>query len=204
MINAEQLKDYFPFNKINPDFYPLLLSKCQTFEARKDDMLSEPGHPLNQTLYLTRGVVYITTESGREKTLKSKSLSAKYPIIDAGKSTGARIQVASKDISGFGINARLLEHFQVWNRCHSDAPLDSPLRNHKDYQWVLGLLNSRTVQMIPQGNVAELFSVLERIEVRKDDELMSEGEAGDFCYIIVDGEAGVLNVRAKVNNRSRP
>ncbi|GAA4811291.1 hypothetical protein GCM10011365_18460 [Marinicella pacifica] len=197
MISAEQLKDYFPFNKINPDFYSLLLSHCETFEARKDDTLTKPGQPLNQTLYLTRGVVYITTESGREKTLKSKSLSAKYPIIDAQKSAGARIVAASKEITGFAINARLLEHFQVWDRCHNDAALDSPLRNHKDYQWVTGLLNSRTVQMIPQGNVAELFSVLERTEVRQGDELMSEGEAGDYCYIIAEGEAGVFKCRSE-------
>ena len=197
MINAEQLKDYFPFNKINPDFYSLLLTQFHPFEARKGDVISENGQALNQTLYLTRGVVYVTTESGRENTLKSKSLSAKYPIIDAQKSTGARIQAASKEVTGFAINARLLEHFQVWNRCHSEAPLDSPLRNHKDYQWVLGLLNSRTVQMIPQGNVAELFSVLERVEVRQDDELMSEGEAGDFCYIIVEGEAGVFKCQSE-------
>jgi len=197
MINAEQLKDYFPFNKINPDFYPLLLSQFHYFEANKNAFISEPGEPLKQTLYLTRGVVYIKTESGREKTLKSKSLSAKYPIIDVQKSLGASIQVASKEISGFGINAKLLEHFQVWDRCHAEAPLDSPLRNHKDYQWVVGLLNSRTVQMIPQGNVAELFSVLERIEVRQGDELMSEGEVGDFCYIIVEGQAGVFKCQAE-------
>ena len=197
MINAEQLKDYFPFNKINPEFYPLLLSQCQSFKARKDSYISEPGQALKQTLYLTSGVVYINTESGREKTLKSKSLSAKYPIIDAQKSTGASIQVASKEIAGFGVNARLLEHFLVWNRCHAEAPLDSPLRNHQDYQWVLGLLNSRTVQMIPQGNVAELFSVLERIEVRLGDELMSEGEVGDYCYIIVNGEVGVFRCQAE-------
>lgn len=197
MINAEHIKDYFPFNKINSAFYPLLLSQCKPFEARKDDTLTKPGEVLNQTLYLTGGVVQITTESGRDKTLKSKSLSAKYPMIDARKSQDAHIRVASRAVTGFGINARFLEHFQVWDRCHNEAPLDSPLRNHQDYQWVLGLLNSRTVQMIPQGNVAELFSVLERVEVRRDNELMSEGEAGDYCYIIVAGEAGVYKCQSE-------
>lgn len=197
MISAEQLKDYFPFNKINPIFYPLLLSQCQSFEAQKNEFISKPGQTFKQSLFLTQGVVHITTESGREKILKSKSLSAKYPIIDAHKSQQVTIKVASNQITGFGINAKLLEQFQVWDRCHAAAALDSPLRNHLNYQWLLGLLNSRTVQMIPQGNVAELFAVLERIEVRAGDELMSEGEAGDYCYIIVDGEAGVFKCQAE-------
>ncbi|MCX7545229.1 cyclic nucleotide-binding domain-containing protein [Marinicella gelatinilytica] len=196
MISAEQLQNYFPFNTINPDFYPLLLSQCQSFEAPKDTMLSKHGQPLKQSLFLTQGVVQVTTESGREKVLKSKSLSAKYPIIDAHKSQDATIRATSQSVSGFGIDAKLLEQFQVWNRCHTEAPLDSPLRNHQSYQWVLGLLNSRTVKMIPQGNVSELFAVLERIEVRQGDELMSEGEAGDFCYIVADGKAGVFKCQA--------
>lgn len=197
MITAEQLKDYFPFNNINPDFYALLLSAGRGFEAQKDEFISKPGRPLNYSLYLTQGVVKIITESGREKTLKSKSLSAKYPIIDAHKSHNASIQVASKKVKGFGFKAKLLEQFQVWNRCHEQAPLDSPLRNHDNYQWVLGLLKSRTVQMIPQGNVTELFAILERLEVRKGDELMIEGEAGDYCYIIAEGKAGVFKCQAE-------
>lgn len=197
MINAEQLQDYFPFNTINPNFYPLLLSAGHRLTAQKDDFISQPGQSLKDTLYLTRGVVHITTESGREKILKSKNLSAKYPIIDAHKSQQATIRAASKEVTCFAIDAKLLEQFQVWNRCHEQAGLDSPLRNHRHYQWVLGLLSSRTVQMIPQGNVSELFAVLERIEVRQGDELMSEGEAGDYCYIIADGEAAVFKCQSE-------
>lgn len=197
MITTDELSQYFPFNKLNAEFYPLLLTACTFFSRQKGDILSRINEAATDTLYLTKGEVHILTQSGREKNIKAKNISAKYPLADAQNSQNLAIEVSSTKAEGFTIDSKLLAHFQVWNRCHEQAALDSPLRNHSDYHWVLGLLTSRTVQMLPQGNVDELFAVLERLEVNKGDTLMTEGEAGDYGYIIATGQAGVFKCQAE-------
>jgi len=197
MITTEQLSQYFPFNNLDEKFYPLLLTACTFFSHPKGDVLSRINQTATDTLYLTKGEVHILTQSGREKNIKAKNISAKYPLADSQNSQNLTIEVSSAKAEGFTIDSKLLAHFQVWNRCYQQAALDSPLRNHSDYHWVLGLLTSRTVQMLPQGNVDELFAVLERLEVAPGDTLMTEGEVGDYGYIIASGAAGVFKCQAE-------
>ncbi len=197
MIKAEDLKEYYPFNKIEMKFYPLLLNECEFFEKMKGDKLYEINRRAENTKYLTNGVVQITTDKGREKTLKSTSLSAKYPVGDANKSNTMDAVVQSKTMSGFQISSNLLDHMQVWNSVYTKVSPDSPLRGHDSYAWVVGWLKCRSVQMLPQGNIEELFNELESVIVNAGEEIVSEGEAGDYCYIIAQGVAEVFQAIAE-------
>ncbi|MGJ8664468.1 MAG: cyclic nucleotide-binding domain-containing protein, partial [Marinicella sp.] len=194
MIEAKDLKEYYPFNKIDVKFYPLLLNEFEFFEKQQGDKLYEINRRAENTKYLTKGVVQITTDKGREKTLKSTSLSAKYPVGDANKSNTMDAVVTSKTMSGFQISSNLVDHLQVWNSVYTSAAHDSPLRGHNSYEWVVGLLKSRSVQMLPQGNIGELFNELETRQVSAGEEVISEGDPGDYCYIIAEGIAEVFQV----------
>ena len=192
MIEAEDLKEYYPFNKIDVKFYPLLLKEFDFFERHQGDKLYEINRGAENTKYLTKGVVQITTDKGREKTLKSTSLSSKYPIGDANKSNTMDAIVASKTMSGFQISSNLLDHLQVWNNAYTSATTGSPLLGHESYEWVVGLLKSRSVQMLPQANIQEMFLQLESRQVKAGEEVIVEGDGGSHCFIIADGVAEVF------------
>ena len=144
----------------------MLVNEFEYFDKQQGDKLYEINRRAENTKYLTKGVVQITTDKGREKTLKSTSLSAKYPIGDANKSNTMDAVVTSRNMSGFQISSNLVDHLQVWNSVYTSAPADSPLRGHNSYEWVVGLLKSRSVQMLPQGNIGELFNELDSVEVK--------------------------------------
>lgn len=197
MIKAEELQQYYPFNKIQMKFYPLLLRELDFFKRQKGEKLYSIDRRAENTKYLTEGVVKVTTDKGREKVIKSTSLQSKYPIGDANKSNTMDAIVASVQMSGFQISSNLLDHFQVWDATYTKASPDSPLRGHKSYEWVIGLLKSQSVQMLPQGNIGELFEELSQRQVRAGEEVISEGDPGDYCYIIADGVAEVFQVIAE-------
>ena len=197
MLTVQTLEEYFPFNKIQTKFYPLLLQEIESFEKQKGEKLYSINRRAENTKYITKGVIHVTTDKGREKTIKSTSLSAKYPVGDANKSNTMDAIVASVQMSGFQISSTLLDHFQVWNDIHAAAPEDSPIRGHGSYEWVIGLLKSQSVQMLPQGNVGELFEELESRHVKAGEEVISEGDPGDFCYIIATGVAEVFQCVAE-------
>jgi CRP-like cAMP-binding protein len=197
MIKAEDLQQYYPFNKIQVKFYPLLLKELDFFEKQKGEMLYTINRRAENTKYLTKGVVKVVTDKGREKVIKSTSLQSKYPIGDANKSNTMDAIVSSVQASGFQISSTLLDHFQVWSGCYEAASADSPIRGHDSYEWVVGLLKSQSVQMLPQGNVGELFEELESRVVHAGEEVITEGDVGDYCYIIAEGEAAVFQCVAE-------
>lgn len=191
MITVEALQEYYPFNKIQFKFFPMLLKELEFFNMEKGEKLYTINRRAENTKYLTQGIIQVTTDKGREKVVKSTSLQSKYPIGDANKSNTMDAVIASTQATGFQINSTLLDHFLVWNECYKNAPLDSPIRGHGSYDWVMGLLKSRSVQMLPQGNVGELFDVLDSQAFDAGTEVVAEGDSGDFSYIIARGEAEV-------------
>lgn len=197
MIKAEELQQYYPFNKIPMKFYPLLLRELEFFERSKGEKLYAINRRAENTKYLTKGVVKVVTDKGREKVIKTTSLQSKYPIGDANKSNTMDAIISSTQASGFQISSTFLDHFQVWSGCYEAAKTDSPLRGHQSYEWVVGLLKSQSVQMLPQGNVGELFEELESRQVKAGEEVIGEGEPGDYCYIIAEGEADVYQCVAE-------
>ncbi|MEZ5471872.1 MAG: cyclic nucleotide-binding domain-containing protein [Marinicella sp.] len=197
MIKAEELQQYFPFNAIKLKFYPLILREFEFFDMSKGEQLYTINRRAENTKYLTKGIIKVVNDKGREKIIKSTSLSSKYPIGDANKSNTLDATVASSSATGFQINSTFLDHFKVWCDVHDKAPADSPLRGHDSYEWVVGLLKCQSVQMLPQGNVGELFEELETRTVQGGEEVIAEGDPGDFCYIIADGEAEVFQCVAE-------
>ena len=197
MLTAESLKDYYPFNTFEPKFLPLLLEEIKEFEVKKGTILFRQGKQSKHTKYLLEGAVQMVQKDGRDKTVKSTSLQSKYPLSDANKSSKIDATVITNTCKGFGINSILLDHFRVWNDLFLASPKDSPLRGHDSYHWVIGLLKSRSVQMLPQGHIEQIFKELEPERVHHGDEIISEGEAGQYCYVIAAGKSAVFKCKAE-------
>jgi len=95
------------------------------------------------------------------------------------------------------MNNIFLDQFTVWDNLFKESDVDSPLRGHESYSWVIGLLQSNAVQMLPRGHVDQIFKNLEPMYVNVGDEIITEGDSGDFCYIIVKGQVNVYKCVAE-------
>jgi len=98
------------------------------------------------------------------------------------------------------MNNIFLDHFTVWDNLFKESDPHSPLRGHESYQWVVGLLNSKAVQMLPRGHVDQIFKNLEPVYVNTGEEIITEGDTGDYCYIIVKGTVEVFKCSADGEN----
>ena len=80
MITVEELKNYYPFNKMEEKFLPLLLEQFDIVEfERGDDVFKHDNNKINAK-YVLDGTVKINYPTGREKVLKSTSMQSFYPI----------------------------------------------------------------------------------------------------------------------------
>lgn len=191
MIEVESLKKYYPFNKIQAKFLPLLLKEISIFELSRGEKLYSMNQQAESTKYLIDGEIKITTDKGREKNIKTASFQSTYPIGDANKSNKMDAVVTSVKANCFQISSTLLDHFLVWSDIHQKLPAESPVRGHKNYDWVLGLLRNSSVQMLPQGNIEELLQSLESYPVRSKQTIIKQGEPGDYFYLIAKGKATI-------------
>ncbi len=197
MISSDQLKEYYPFNNFEDKFFPLLINEVKAYTLHKGAKLYSANKKSKFTKFLLKGEVHIKRADGREKTIKSTSLQSKYPLGDGNKRNRFDAVVNSAQAEVFRINSTLLDHFRVWNNLYVDSSPDSPLRGHDSYDWVIGLLKSRTVQMLPEGHIDQIFKQLSARPVQQGEEVISEGEAGNYCYIIADGTADVYKCQAE-------
>jgi len=197
MITVEELKNYYPFNKMEEKFLPLLLEQFDIVEfERGDDVFKHDDNKINAK-YVLDGTVKINYPTGREKVLKSTSMQSFYPIGEVNTLKILTSTVTSKTAKIMTMNNIFLDHFTVWDNLFKESDSDSPLRGHESYQWVVGLLCSKAVQMLPRGHVDQIFKNLEPVYVNSGDEIITEGDAGDYCYIIVKGEVDIYKCVAE-------
>ena len=197
MITVEELKNYYPFNKMEEKFLPLLLERFKVYNFEiNDDIFKDDDNKINAK-YVIDGNVNISYPSGREKLVKSTSLQSYYPIGEVNTSKHLTSSVKSKKAQVMMMNNIFLDHFTVWDNLFKESSSDSPLRGHQSYSWVVGLLLSRAVQMLPRGHVDQIFKNLEPVYVNAGEEIIIEGDSGDYCYIIVKGVAEVFKCLAE-------
>lgn len=197
MITVEDLKNYYPFNKMEEKFLPLLLEQFEVFEFEKGDDVFKHDDNKVFAKYIIDGNVKVAYPSGREKLVKSTSLQSYYPIGEVNTQKKLSSSVESKTATVMMMNNIFLDQFTVWDNLFKESNEDSPLRGHESYSWVIGLLQSKAVQMLPRGHVDQIFKNLEPMYVNEGDEIITEGDSGDFCYIIVKGEVNVYKCAAE-------
>ena len=197
MITVEALKNYYPFNKMEEKFLPLLLEQFEVHDFNENDDIFKHDDNRVYAKYVIDGVVNISYPSGREKKVKSTSLQSYYPIGEVNSQKKISSSVISSGAKVMMINNIFLDHFTVWNNLFKESNSESPLRGHHSYAWVVGLLLSKAVQMLPRGHVDQIFKSLEPVYVNEGQEVIAEGDSGDYCYIIVKGEANVYKCAAE-------
>lgn len=191
MITVETLKNYYPFNKMADCFLDLLLAEFSYEEFDKGQNIFELDDNKVFAKYVIEGTVEVSYSSGRTKTVKSTSMQSYYPIGDVNSEKQLSSSVLSEKSKIMLMDNIFLDQFIVWSNLYTDLDSDNLLRNLDSYDWVVGLLKSKAVKMLPRGHVDQLFKNLELISVQSGEEVIAEGDVGDYCYVIVSGEADV-------------
>ncbi len=196
MLDETVFAEYYPFNKVNREFLPVLLEAMTFSEREQGHVLFEAQENQPVAFYLLQGQLLCEYPEGKQRTIKGGSLQSRYPVGDLNTQKRFQATVASPKARLMHMDSTLIDHFTVWNDVYDKAPEHSPLRGHHSYRWVLGLLNNSVVRMLPRGHVHDLFSNLEAVPVSAGEEVIAEGDAGDDCYVIARGQACVYRCGA--------
>ncbi len=69
--------------------------------------------------------------------------------------------------------------------------ITEPASGDEDRSWIRKMRHIMAFKSMPPANIKQLLGRMESIHVNKGDTIVSQGEAGDFYYVLTEGEAKV-------------
>lgn len=196
MGTTEQLSRLVPMNSLSESNLNELLSVTSFEDVKRDNIIFKEGDNDGNAIYLLEGEVELKCDSGDIKTkiVKGGEESANYALSQLkprqynGRtlldSRIARIDSAELD--------RLLSVDQLSTDFVDDDGYEvSEMGADIDAEWMMKMLNQPVFKQLPAENISEVFNRLEEVAYEQGEQIIKQGESGDYYYIIKSGKFNV-------------
>ncbi|WP_075187404.1 cyclic nucleotide-binding domain-containing protein [Teredinibacter haidensis] len=180
-----------PLKSMKPGFLEDLFKRAEVQTVFARDVVFEQGTIDNQHVYMLYGEVELTYPSGHVE------------IVRAGEQQFSLAQIQPRscratalcDTTLLRIDSdqldRTLSWCQIAQYLMSEISLQRDL--DEDSEWIYTVLNSNLFFKVPPVNVEQIFSRLTPMVVDADEVIVRQGEIGDCCYFIKEGDAVVTH-----------
>ncbi len=147
------------------------------------------GNYDGQHVYLLHGDVSLVAADGARSLVKGRS--SLFPI--AHQQPRQVTAIAETDCSLLRINSEHLDKLLTWSQVADYLQLNISRERDldEDVDWMMTVLRSNLFFKVPPLNVEQIFSRLNPQVVYAGDVIIRQGEIGDQCYFIKEGEADV-------------
>lgn len=142
-----------------------------------------------QHVYLLHGDVALVDDSGTHTRIKGRS--SLFPIVH--HQPRQVTAIAETDCSVLRIDSERLDKMLTWSQVADYLQLIISRERDldEDVDWMMTVLKSNLFFKVPPLNVEQIFSRLTPQVVYAGDVIIRQGEMGDQCYFIKEGEADV-------------
>lgn len=149
----------------------------------------ESGSFDNQHVYLLYGDVTLAAADGATELVKGRATLKPLAHHQPRRHTA----LAHSDCSILRINSERLDQLLTWSEIAEYLQLNISRQRDldEDIDWMMTVLRSNLFFKVPPINVEEIFSRLTPQVVYAGDVIIRQGEIGDQCYFIKEGEAEV-------------
>ena len=170
-----------------------VLDQAEVLRYRRGDILFKEGDRDAYSIYLLEGRLELRSGGQVVQRLSGGTPAAAHPIaqLQPRKMTAR----AETQVSVLRLARDLLDRLTAAdgasNYCSMQVnELDAS--DEDDGDWMTRMLQSKLFSRLPASNIHRIFSLFEEIEVRDGQEVVSQGEPGDYYYIIAQGRCEVM------------
>jgi CRP-like cAMP-binding protein/chromosome segregation ATPase len=183
----EQLRRLVPLHTLPEGVLDELLESVEIQTVRKGAVLFEQGDTDHENVYLLDGRVTLLSDGAAVETVDAGSDTAKFPL--AHQLPRTQTARAYNKVRIARIDSRRLSDMLARTRT-VDYQVDD-LDEASEDDWMSMLLQSRVLQQVPASNIQRVMMSVEQVEVSKGDDLIRQGDPGDFYYMLTRGRAVV-------------
>jgi len=153
-----------------------------------DEILFHEGDDDSEAIYLLQGEVKLTAHNQAEpRIISSGSDASRYAIahLKPRQSTGA----TTKPSTVARIDQRVLDHIVTMDEVSGIEVVE--MNAGDDVEWVFHILSSTSFAKLPPANANQMLARMEKMKVKANQVIITQGEAGDFYYLIREGKATI-------------
>lgn len=195
-ITIDQLSKFNPLNSLHKNAISQVAEKIKIKNIKADSTVFIKGSTDDNHYYLFDGCIDLVGDSGILKTIESNTKDALDPIIQiTPRTVTAKAKINSTIII---IDSDTLDILLTWDQTSSYQVQELSAGSNDDSDdWMLQLLRTEAFHRIPPANIQSIFTKIETISVKPGDKVITQGDEGDYFYIIKKGRC--LVTRATPN-----
>lgn len=200
-IAIDVLGKFDPISRLSPLRLEELSGVCIVEHVSKDLDPTRMSTSEMQAMYVVRGDLGIRYENGKKIILRGGTEASKYPVDS--ERLKIRDTIALTPIDIVRIDLDLLDIMLTWDQLSGYVPPGSKLRAiAKPIEVKLDAasfnafkLNNGVFRKLPAANIENMFARLTSVDVEAGQTIITQGQEGDYYYLIQHGSAVVTRLK---------
>ena len=192
---SDRIKKINPLNSLGPQQIAELRQNSEFLELAKGHALFKLGDHDAYAYYLMAGEMEISGDSDRIRTIDIDSDNGNYAIGNLQpRPFTARITSKTAVIMKTGrdlVEQLVARRQMVTGEMPAVTVSDMAEPEGVDGAWMFQMIQSEIFRDLPTENIERFFGAVERIEYKEGDVVVTQGEKGDYYYMIAEGECRV-------------
>lgn len=193
MRHIDRIRTLIPIDSLSQQGLDQLVRQLDIRPVERGVVLFEEGDTDHRTLFLLSGRVEL--DSGdRTETVEAGSEKARYALAGL---KPRRYTATTRDESVLAdIDTKTLDNILTMDQLAAGTSAEgyevTEMENPSgDSDWMVQTIRTPVFLRLPAGNIQALFSLFEEIPVSEGQEIIREGETGDYFYLIKHGRCQV-------------
>lgn len=189
---GQALRKLFPLETMPARQYNALCSACHITEKPKGSFLFKQGDAPDSFIYLIQGTISLEAEEFKIETISAGTDVAKFAIAHQFPR-----QISARAMGNVRYVNLQLNAFDKQETEDIEEESDYMVENEDDLEkelsgdWMSALLQSAIFQRLPAMNLQQVLMSLEDVEFKKGEVIFSQGDVGDYYYLIKRGRCAL-------------
>lgn len=185
----ERMRQFVPLFSLSDERLRELAALATTDVIKAGMRLFHEGDVDNQSLYLLRGQVRLTSdESGQEQVIRADTSAARHALGDCQPRRVTAVAVTEVEV--LRIDNNVLDYMVTWDQLGALAHTEQPSQPQAP-DWMARVEHALPFRSIPGANMRRLSECMERVNVKAGETVVQQGGPGDYYYLIEEGQARV-------------
>ena len=197
LVDKAVLKSLVPAQSLNAENFQELAGKAVVEEVLAGRLLFKKGDRDRKAVYVLTGEVELVGDDGSAAIIKGGSPESKHAIANQQpRQVSAK---ARNTVTVTRIDSDLLDILLTWDQLSGIevADMSGDGEGGDDSgDWMTRILQSKAFLRIPPANIQHMFMRLQEMPVKTGQAVITQGEDGDFYYIICRGRCKVTRESA--------
>jgi CRP-like cAMP-binding protein len=195
-VERSVLKSLVPAKALNQENFQELASKAFEEHVPAGKVIFKKGDLDRKTCYLLQGEAEVRSDDGAKK-IRGGTDPAKHPLDN--HQPRRKTVTARTDCVITRLDSDLLDILLTWdqlsgievNEIAQEESLGGEELAADESDWMTRILQSQAFLQVPPANIQAMFMRMQEVPVRKGEVVITQGEEGDYYYIIKSGAAKV-------------